>query len=194
VRPKCPPFCGPNAHAYILFRIVLLTNTKPGTRHDELEPTRCARNVKKARVGCMYTQPMRLNQIRWGLAVGGALAAELVLIVAAFAWVTIYSHLLHPGESLAFYQQYALMAGPWVSMVMGIPVFYLASRWFARTWPTAMGLFGIYLLTDVALLTLLAGDNPNLVPWRVVVSYLLKFLACCLGGRGATKNEAAQLA
>ena len=132
---------------------------------------------------------MKLKEIRWGVALAGALAAVVVLIAAAFAWVAIYSYLLHPGESPAFYQQYAMSASPWVSLVMGFPVFYLVCRWIgsrspSRAWPTAMGLFGIYLLIDLPL-TLLGGDNPTVTPLFLAVNFLLKFLACHFGGRSA---------
>jgi hypothetical protein len=138
---------------------------------------------------------MKLGQIRWGMALGGAFAAEFVLVAAAFAWVTIYSYFLHPGESLVFYQQYALLSSPWVSMVMGMPVFYLVCRWIgsrlpSRAWPTAVGLFGIYLLIDVPFV--LFGHNPTIALWFPAIGYLVKFLACHFGGKSAARNEVAQ--
>lgn len=135
---------------------------------------------------------MKPDRVRWILALSGALAAEVVLIAAAFAWVAIYSYVVHPGETAAFYQRYALKSGPWVSILMGIPVFSFACRWIARAGPTAMALFGIYLVLDVALLTLLAGDNPNLTFWHVAASYLSKFLACHFGVRSAAKTGVGQ--
>lgn len=138
---------------------------------------------------------MTLKEIRWGAAVGGALAAVVVLVAAAFAWVAIYSYLLHPGESEAFYQRYAIRASPWVSLFLGFPVFYLACRWIgsrspSRAWPTAMGIFAIYLLLDLPV-TLLGGDNPTITPLFMTVNYLLKFLACHFGGRSAASVEVA---
>ena len=141
---------------------------------------------------------MKLNEIRWGAALGGALVAEVVLIASAVAWVAIYSHLLHPGESLAFYQRYATSASPWVSVVMGVPVFYLISRWIgsrspAKAFSTAMALFGFYLLLDLPL-TLLGGDNPTITPLFIAANYGVKFLACYFGGRSAAATEVASLA
>jgi hypothetical protein len=132
---------------------------------------------------------MKLNQIRWGMALGGVLVAEVGLIACAFAWVAIYAYLLHPGEPEAFYQQYAMRASPWVSVVMGVPVFYFICRWIgsrspAKAWPTAMALYGIYLLIDLPL-ALFGGDNPTITPMFIVTNYLVKFLACHFGGRSA---------
>ena len=129
---------------------------------------------------------MKVNRVRWGWAIGGALGAEVVLVIAAFAWVAIYSYVLHPGESAAFYQQYAMRASPWVSLVAGGPVFYLACRWIgsrfpSRAWPTAIGLFAVYFMMD-APITLLA-ENPNLSSWFLPVNFSIKFLACYLGGK-----------
>jgi len=47
---------------------------------------------------------MKLGQIRWGLALAGALGAEIVMVAAAIVWVSIYSCVLHPVESLVFYR------------------------------------------------------------------------------------------
>src|SRR5688500_15164831 len=64
-----------------------------------------------------YTRTMRMRDIRWGAAIGGMLVAEVAQIAAAFAWVALYSYLVHPGETPAFYQRYAEVAGPWVSVL-----------------------------------------------------------------------------
>ena len=76
-----------------------------------------------------YTRTMRRRDIRWGAALGGMLLAEVAQIAAAFAWVALYSYLIHPGETPAFYQRYAELAGPWVSVLAGTPIFYLVCRW-----------------------------------------------------------------
>lgn len=73
-------------------------------------PRRKNRQEPTARGG--YTRRMRMNDIRWGAALGGMLVAEVVLVAAAFGWVAIYSLLLHRGESPAFYEQYAMRASP----------------------------------------------------------------------------------
>jgi hypothetical protein len=132
---------------------------------------------------------MRIKDVRWGAALGGALIAMVVLVAAAFAWVAIYAYLLHPGESEAFYEQYAIRASPWVSVAVGFPVFYLVCRWIgsrspSRAWPTAMALFGIYLLIDLPLV-FLGGDNPAVTPLYMAVNILLKFFGSHFGGRSA---------
>lgn len=139
---------------------------------------------------------MRMRDIRWGAAFGGMLLAEVAQIAAAFAWVALYSYLVHPGETPAFYQRYAQVAGPWVSILAGTPIFYLVCRWIgsrdpARAWPTAMALFGLFALLDLALMLSAGAPSPRLVGF-IAASYLLKLLACHLAGRRAARNEVAE--
>jgi hypothetical protein len=135
---------------------------------------------------------MRMNNIRWGAALGGMLLAEVAQIAATFAWDAFYSYLVHPGETPAFYQRYAEVAGPWVSVLAGTPIFYLVCRWIgsrnpARAWPTAMALFGFFLLLDGALMFSAGVPSPRLVGF-MIASYLLKLVACHLAGRRAAGN------
>ncbi len=88
---------------------------------------------------------MKLNFVRWRAAIIGAIIAEAVLIGSAFGWVAIYSYAINPGQQLAVYEQHAVSSGPWVSIVMGVPIFYAAGRWIAKTVPTALALCGIVL-------------------------------------------------
>lgn len=139
---------------------------------------------------------MRMRDIRWGAALGGMLLAEVGQIAATFAWVAIYSYFVHPGETAAFYQHYAEVAGPWVSVLAGTPIFYLICRWIgsrnpARAWPTAMALFGFFLLLDGALMFSAGALPPRLVGF-MAASFLLKLVACHLAGRRAALNEVAE--
>lgn len=119
------------------------------------------------------------------------LVAEVGQIVATFAWVALYSYLVHPGETAAYYQRHAQVAGPWVSLLVGTPIFYLVCRWIgsrvpSRAWPTAMALFGFFVLVDLPVI--FSAGTPSLrILGFVVASYLLKFLACHLGGRSAAR-------
>jgi hypothetical protein len=154
-----------------------------------------ARNAKKPDTWRHYTQAKKLKNVRWGAALGGALAAEAAVVASASEWVAIYSYLLYPGESPAFYEQYARMASPWVALLAGTPVFYLACRWIGsrrptQAWPTAIGIFGIYSLVDAPFVLL--GDNPALPYWLVAINYLAKFMACYFGGASAARSAVEQ--
>lgn len=139
---------------------------------------------------------MKLSDIRWGAALGGMLLAMVAQVAAAFAWVAFYSYFIHPGETAAYYQRYAQAASPWVSVLAGGPVFYLICRWIASrvrasAWPTAMTLFGLYVLLDLALV-FTAGIPSSRLAGLLAASYLLKFLGCHLAARRPALNEVAE--
>jgi hypothetical protein len=139
---------------------------------------------------------MKIRDVRWGAALGGMLVAEVGQIAATFAWVAFYSYLVHPGETPAFYQQHAEVAGPWVSVLAGTPIFYGICRWIgarnpARAWPTAMALFGLFLFLDGALMFSAGAPSPRLVGF-MAAGYLLKLIACHLAGRRAALSEIAE--
>jgi len=48
----------------------------------------------------------------WKKAIGGVVAAEVLLVAAAFLWVALYSHLIAPGQEVSAYRQYAQVASP----------------------------------------------------------------------------------
>jgi hypothetical protein len=122
-------------------------------------------------------------KINWGRAGGGALIAEIAQIAAAFGWVVIYSYVINPGQPMAMYEAHAQASGPWVSILAGAPIFYAASRWIARSQPTALALFAIFLAVDGALLVGMIESWTD-VPFVLVgLSCLTKLGACALGGR-----------
>ncbi|MDQ0463091.1 hypothetical protein QO010_000839 [Caulobacter ginsengisoli] len=123
---------------------------------------------------------MELSRVRWIYAVLGAVLAEVALIAAAILWVTLYSYVIRPGLTLADYQTYAEQASPWVSVIAGLPVFFLAGRW-ARGRETAIALFAIYLLADLAIL--LSASPPTTILLIGALGYLVKALGCWLGAR-----------
>ncbi len=123
---------------------------------------------------------MNLRHIHWVRAILGAIGAEVLLIAAAFGWVAIYSYLINPNQPLAIYEQHAVDSGPWVSILAGIPIFYTAARWIARSRPTALALCVIVLAFDATVLALVGiGTLPI---WIVALSYLTKLAASWWGG------------
>lgn len=120
-------------------------------------------------------------KVAWKKVVGGVLAAEVVLIAAAFLWVAVYSHLIAPGQELSVYRQHAQLSGPWVSVVVGVPVFYLLGRWL-RSRRAAASLFGLYLALDLALLA--AIPAPGSLPLAfMAASYATKLASLLAGAR-----------
>jgi hypothetical protein len=131
---------------------------------------------------------------RWLAAVGGSLLAHAALIAAAIAWVAIYSYLIAPDKDVSAYQAHARQSGPWVSLVVGMPLFYFLCRWIGRQAPararaTIWALLAIYLALDLTLLVALArGELPMMM---IVANYLAKVMAGLAGARAATATVAA---
>jgi hypothetical protein len=123
---------------------------------------------------------MKMNWLR---ACAGSLIAQITQIATAFGWVVIYSYLINPGQQMATYQAHAQASGPWVSILAGAPIFYAASRWIARSQPTAIALFAIFLGIDGALLVGMTESWTEAPFVLIGLSYLTKFCACALGGR-----------
>jgi hypothetical protein len=130
---------------------------------------------------------------RPALAIGAALLAQGLLIAAAFAWVAFYSHVIAPGQPFSAYEAYAQRASPWVSVAVGMPLFFALARWALRPAATAWAACGLYLVLDAALLALVLAGGGSL-PWpMVLLSYATKMAACALGVRmaGAALHSAA---
>ena len=122
-------------------------------------------------------------KIKWGRAFGGSLIAQIAQIAAAFGWVAIYSYVIDPGQPIATYQAHAQASGPWVSILAGAPIFYAASRWIAKSLPTALALFALLVVIDGALLVVMVENWTGVDVVVVGLSYLTKLGACVLGGR-----------
>ena len=121
--------------------------------------------------------------IGWGRAGAGALVAEIAQIAAAFGWVAVYSYLINPGQPMAAYEAHAQASGPWVSLLAGAPIFYAASRWIAKSPPTALALCAIFFVIDASLLVGMMESWTDAPIVLIGLSYLTKLVACALGGR-----------
>lgn len=130
------------------------------------------------------------DHIPWGWVAATAIGLEVAAVISAFAWVAIYSYLIHPGEELPYYQSHARFASPIVSVVVGIPYWFFACRWVGRkagTRAVAMCLWAwlIWFLIDMPLNIL---GEPNAYTWAMIaISHSTKPLAAYLGGRAALK-------
>lgn len=128
------------------------------------------------------------NRIGWGRVAATVLAVEVALVLSAFAWVVIYSYLIHPGETPAYYESHAQFASPIVSVVAGIPLLFFACRWAARragTRAVTMSLWIWFVLFLIDLALILPGQPTAYIWTMVAISHSTKFLAAFLGGRAA---------
>jgi hypothetical protein len=137
------------------------------------------------------------DRIPWGWVIGTAVGLDVALVISAFAWVAIYSYLIHPGEGAAYYQDYAKSASPVVSIVLGMPYWFFACRWVgpkAGTRAVAMCLWTWFILVLIELpLNFLVGLSAY--NWLMVaISLATKLLGACLGARAALKRVSRAIA
>jgi len=129
-----------------------------------------------------------MRNVHWLRAILGAALAEAGQIGAALVWVAIYSYLINPGQPMSVYEQHAQLSGPWVSIIAGFVIFYAASRWIARSVPTALALFAIFVAIDGLLLVALSSGLSATLLALAGASYASKLAACYLGGRHGRRS------
>jgi hypothetical protein len=141
------------------------------------------------------------TSIRWGVAAVATLLAEIALITLSIMCVAVYSYTIHTGESREFYDAFAKVSGPWVSLIAGGPVFFLIARWIRRRAPaaalrTAIAMCMLYLTIEVAILLLWPSDSSATVAILLFVigGFVLKVTGAWLGAGGTTARAPAKTA
>lgn len=106
-------------------------------------------------------------------------------VLASVLYMVVYGHVLNPGQEPAHYQQHIQVAGPYCSIVAGIPLLFAAgywvSNWYQRRFQYRPSLivWGWYLLLDTTILAF-SGLTMNLL-LLVAASFLTKLIACLAG-------------
>ena len=141
---------------------------------------------------------MTNTSIRWGLAVVATLLAEITLMVLSIIVVAVYSYAIHTGETPEFYEAFARVSGPWVSLIAGGPVFFLIARWIRRrarsaALGTAMAMVGLYFAIEIAVLLLWPGDSSGAIPF-MIGGLVLKLAGAWLGAGGTPKRALSKTA
>src|SRR5687768_16140151 len=139
---------------------------------------------------------MTNTSIRWGLAVVTTLLAQITLIALSILCVAIYGYAIHTGETPEFYDAFAKVSAPWVSLIAGGPVFFLIARWIRRrarsaAFDTAMAMSGLYLAIEIAVFLLWPGDTSGAVPFAIG-GFVLKVAGACLGAGGIAARALAK--
>ena len=139
------------------------------------------------------------TSIRWGLAAVAALLAEVALIALSIICVAVYSYTIHTGETQEFYEAFARVSGPWVSLIAGGPVFFLIARWIRRRAAaaapaTAMAMSGLYIAIEVGITLLWPGASSAILPILplVIGGFVLKVTGAWLGAGGTTAGAPAK--
>lgn len=74
---------------------------------------------------------MRLSHVRWFAVAGLAAASEVLLVAVTIVYMIIYGN-LNPGHAQDYYERHVRVAGPWISIPAGLPIFFVFARWLAK--------------------------------------------------------------
>ena len=112
-------------------------------------------------------------------------------VAVSVLYMVIYGHIIDPGHEPKYYNDHIQVAGPYCSIVAGIPLMFFAGWWVAGWWRRALGIRAAwavwiaYTLIDLAIvvaagmsLGMSLGDGA-----LVVVSLATKLAAVLLGAR-----------
>lgn len=130
---------------------------------------------------------MNKTLIFWLKVIGWAILAHVILITLSIAEVFVYSIVFNPGQDQKMYEAHAQVSAPYVSILLGIPVFYFIARLIFRKNgdkknEILYGLLPLYIMLDIAMLLPYEVDWKSHF-WIFVLSFGTKFLGTYAGIR-----------
>ena len=132
---------------------------------------------------------------RWVWIIPAAIAVMIVNVALHILYVVAYSYVINPGQDAAYYQAHARVSAPYSSIVVGMPLMFLACRWVGRKFAArfavtaALLVWLVYFLIDLTVL-LLAGELSSRLALLFIISFATKSAAAYLGGLAARKQAA----
>jgi hypothetical protein len=124
---------------------------------------------------------------RVALLVGVAVLVLVANVAASILYMVVYSYVIDPGHDPQYYNDHIQVAGPYCSIVAGIPLMFLAGWWVAGWWQRALGVrpalivWLAYSVIDLAVL--LAVGMSLRVGLLLVVSFATKLTAAYCGAQ-----------
>ncbi len=66
--------------------------------------------------------------------IGVALLVMVTNIAASILYMILYGYVIAPGHDPKYYQDHIQVAGPYCSIVAGVPIMFIAGWWVAGSW------------------------------------------------------------
>ena len=126
--------------------------------------------------------------------IGVAILVLVTNIAASILYMVVYGHIIDPGHDAKYYQDHIQIAGPYCSIVAGIPIMFLAGWWVAGWWRRTLEYRGAilvwlaYSIIDLSIL-LIAGLSFG-VGVLFVVSFATKLASIYFGASMRLRNGA----
>src|SRR4051794_18730873 len=72
--------------------------------------------------------------------VGVAVLVLVANVAASILYMIVYGHVIDPGHGPEYYNAHIQVAGPYCSIVAGVPLMFLAGWWVAGWWQRMPGI------------------------------------------------------
>lgn len=108
--------------------------------------------------------------------VGVAVLVLVANVAASILYIVVYGHVIDPGHDPHYYNDHIQVAGPYCSIVAGIPLMFLAGWWVSGWWRRALGVRAAWIVW-------LAAGMSRAVAMLFAVSFATKLVAVYFGAR-----------
>ena len=132
-----------------------------------------------------------MKKNRWVWIIPAAIAVMIINVAIHILYMVAYSYVINPGHDAAYYQAHARVSAPYSSIVVGMPLMFLACRWIGRKFAArfvitaALLVWLVYFLIDITVL-MFAGELFRLA-LVFIISFVTKLAAAYFGGLAARK-------
>ena len=143
----------------------------------------------------MNTEQTSVKKNRWVWIIPAAIAVMIINVAIHVLYMVAYSYVINPGHEVAYYQAHAQVSAPYSSIVVGMPLMFLACRWIGRKFAArfvitaALLVWLVYFLVDLTVVLFAAEPSSRLL-LLFIISFVTKFAAAYLGGLAARKQVA----
>lgn len=124
---------------------------------------------------------------RVALLCGVAVLVLVANVTASILYMFVYSLIIDPGHDPQHYHNYIQVAGPYCSIVAGIPLMFAAGWWVTGWWRRALGMRPAWVVwvayATIDLLILLAVGLTFGVAVLFAISFGTKLVAALLGAK-----------
>ncbi len=117
--------------------------------------------------------------------VGVALMVLVANVTASILYMVVYGYVINPGHEEQYYQDHIQVAAPYCSIVVGMPLMFLAGWWVGSWWhgkyavKSALIVWLAYALIDLSVL--LTAGLTDQIAVLFAISFLTKLAAAYLG-------------
>jgi hypothetical protein len=124
--------------------------------------------------------------------IGVAILVLVANVAVSVLYMVVYGHVIDPGHEPEYYHEHIQFAGPYCSIIAGMPLMFLAGWWVAGWWQKKFGVKAslvvwlAYAIIDLAIIMMVG------ITFRVgalfVISFASKLVAAWYGGTVRTRK------